>query len=95
MKTQRRFVALIGFLMVLVLVVPTAGASHNSGSDHIWNDSGINTRLVQPATLSWNDAGLNTQGAQLNTTGWNDVAWGTRQVPATVGWSDAGANIGW
>lgn len=92
MKTQRYVVSLLGFLVILVLMSPAVGASHIPQASHVWNDAGINTRLVSPLVWFWNDAGLNTGPAQTNTTDWNDVAWGTRSIPETMGWNDAGAN---
>ena len=95
MKARRNALVVLGFLVVLALIVPTAGADHTTGIAPDWNDAGINTRLGQSGTSVWNDAGLHTGPAQTDTVGWNDAGLRTRPTPNnTVGWNDAGTNAG-
>lgn len=95
MKARQNVLGLLGFLAVLALIVPTVGADHNAGNDHIWNDTGVNTRLGPSDTSAWNDAGLFTRDAQRITVGWNDVAYNTRPTQnGTLDWSDSGTHAG-
>ena len=99
MKARRSVLGLMGALVVLALIVPSVGASHNeeilvgadpnAEIDPVWSDAGYNTTRGQTEVLAWNDAGLHTRPSQTDPSTWNDAGlqpW-LAQVK-TVGWND-------
>jgi hypothetical protein len=98
MKARHSVIGFLGFLLIVTLIVPTAGAHHNAVIADLrapWNDTGINTRIGPVDTSGWNDAGVDTRAVQIVTMGWNDVAMNTRPTPNNiVDWSDAGTKAG-